>query len=132
MGYSDVPNIDWFTVGGVLAYFGIPLLAIWYEDSRATASRTTFAFWFLFYLGPWILAGVGIRFYPEWIAELGAAASIWLLVAAYPFYKVLARRARQAGLERVYVYRAIIPGINIAISIALLFMPAKNDTKFHD
>lgn len=110
-----------FLAAALIAYFGIPFLAIWTDDPDALATRSIFILWALFYLAPWIGFGLGIRFYPDLKIEFAIGASLWLLIASWPYYRAVARRAHDADFSPAYPYFAIIPPYNVWALLELVY-----------
>ena len=107
----------------LLMVIGIPLGAVALEGSGRRDSRRTWAMWVVGYIvGAPVLSGI-------LAALLGETGGLVFLVAAlvyaFLFYQALARRARDAGHGKTLAYVAVIPLLNIAITLYLLFKPSE-------
>ena len=110
-------------LASIVVAFGVPLLAIFRENSELTMSRGPFIAWtaLLLFALPVVLGIVAD-------ALPGLATYIVLLVAGaciiYVFFQRVVRRARDAGKGKQIAYLAVIPLVGMVVLVILMVIPS--------
>ena len=105
----------------VLVFFGLPILAVYRENSSERLLRIGFLKWIGIYVGIPILFNFVARLL---LVEGGAVLGIALLIGlilVYPFYQRVVRRARDAGMGKGIAYLTIVPLVSLFTILILLF-----------
>lgn len=112
----------WFIVLVViLILFGLPILAVYRENSSERLLRIGFLKWIGIYVGiPFLFNFVAGLLQVGEVAVSGIAVLIGLILV-YPFYQRVVRRARDAGMGKGIAYLTIIPLVNLFTMLILLF-----------
>jgi uncharacterized membrane protein YhaH (DUF805 family) len=112
----------------LLVVFGVPLVAVATEGSDRRLSRFGFLLW--------ILGLFAYGFITEAIDDrarldgVGATVFHWadgigMLVLVFFFYRAVVQRLRDAGQTKALAYVAIVPVLNLVLTLVLLFLPGQ-------
>ena len=112
----------------IFVMFGLPVLAIWKENSEQRLGRLKFFYWILaIVVVPFFIRVVGGIFEAEVVPNL--LAFIFLIAIIYPVYQRVVRRARDVGMGKMIAYLSVIPLVNIVTTLILLLKPSGGEAR---
>lgn len=113
-----------------LIIFGLPVYAVYRENSNECLSRLGFLKWFgLYYLGVPIVSGLALGFFGVEDKTIEGLGSLYGIMLMYPLFQRVVRRARDAGMGKGIAYLTVIPLVNI---ITFLILAFKAKDAFHE
>jgi uncharacterized membrane protein YhaH (DUF805 family) len=110
----------------LLVIFGVPLVAVYRENSEHRINRLPFLLWVV---APYVVGLIG-GYLGGTLGSEGFGGFVGLVVAlaiSYLSYQRYVRRAREAGLGKLIAYLSVIPLVNVLTTLVLIFYPQKID-----
>lgn len=104
----------------------VAVVAVWSERSAKRLKRLPFVGWFVWLIAIWVLLSFFIWSFVLDTGQFLVVLAFFLAAFAYPAYRWVVRRGRDAGLGKWIAYISIVPILNI-IAFAFLALKSTSD-----
>ncbi len=104
-------------------------MAVWSERSAKRLKRLPFVGWFVWLIVIWGLLSFLTGSFVDDTDQFLVVLAFLLAAFAYPAYRCVVRRARDAGLGKWIAYISIVPILNIIIFAFLALKPTSDGAR---